>query len=57
MLSALRHCGLWLAICGLSLLYMIGALVTLLFGLIADAGLGVTEWARSTIRAARRWLA
>jgi len=57
MLSALRHCGLWLAICGLSLLYLIGALVTLLFGLIADAGLGVTEWARSTIRAARRWLA
>ena len=57
MLSALRHCGLWLAICGLSLLYLIGAVVTLLFGLIADAGLGVTEWARSTIRAARRWLA
>jgi len=56
MLSALKRCGLWLAICGLSLLYLIGALLTLVFSLVADAARAVTEWSRGRIKAALRWL-
>ncbi len=56
MLSVPRSCGLWLAIFALSLLFILGAIVGGLFGLIADAGLWVTEWSRAAIKTARRWL-
>lgn len=54
MLSALRGCGLWLAIFALSLLFILSATVAALFGAIAGVGLWGTEWSRSSIRAARR---
>lgn len=55
MLSALRRCGLWLAIFGLSLLFIVSATVGFLTGLIADGALAVTEWSSGRIKAARRW--
>lgn len=56
MLSALRGCGLWLAIFALSLAFIAGATVSTVFGLIASAGLWVTEWSRGSIKTARRLL-
>ena len=56
MWSVPRSCGLWLAIFALSLLFILGAIVGGLFGLIADGGLALTDWSRASMKRVRRAL-